>query len=491
MHWNSSTSSTSSTSVSGRPLYVPATALSVSVTVDGGTPQILSAPNTTLQINAPVGTDTFVFQTYDETNGQGNVLSQATVTQTIVNGQSNHISAVLNGIVVSINLSIATPNFPAGTSTTTAITAAAMDADGNAIVGSGNYQSPIVLSISDPNNTGTLSLSSATITSPSGSSNLVYNGGTLVSAYVLAQSGGAYAQAPVNPTPTAYEFLVACQPQYIAQKGANAFFVTDSNNTIVELTRTGAPYAIYSIPTSNSGPQGIIYAEDGNLWFTEYTASKVTRMTPTGTFTENGTLFASDEPELLTDRGDGTVWYTGYGGNHIGYVAFAGGAAETTLPTGGSGPWGIAEGPDGNLYVSENINDHIAYLPNLFATIEQTAIKSGSYAEQMVKGPDGNLWFTATGHDEIGKLNPYTQAVTYYPTYSPSSEPVGITVGADGALWYTEAGLDRIGRITTSGVTSEYSIPSSNTNLKGIVGAADGSIWFIESNTCKVGRLVL
>jgi virginiamycin B lyase len=127
----------------------------------------------------------------------------------------------------------------------------------------------------------------------------------------------------------------------------------------------------------------------------------------------------------------------------------------------------------------------------LFATIEQTAIKSGSYAEQMVKGPDGNLWFTATGHDEIGKLNPYTQAVTYYPTYSPSSEPVGITVGADGALWYTEAGLDRIGRITTSGVTSEYSIPSSNTNLKGIVGAADGSIWFIESNTCKVGRLVL
>ena len=66
MHWGTGTST-----IARKPRYVPATARSVSVSVNGGTPQYLNAPATTIVIDAPVGTDTFVFQTYDEQNGQG------------------------------------------------------------------------------------------------------------------------------------------------------------------------------------------------------------------------------------------------------------------------------------------------------------------------------------------------------------------------------------------------------------------------------------
>src|ERR1700676_3420616 len=100
MHWGTGTAT-----VQRAPRYVPATARSVSVSVNGGTPQYLNAPTSTIAIDAPVRTDTFVFQTYDEQNGQGNVLSRATVTQTVVLGAANSVSAVLNGVVASTTIS--------------------------------------------------------------------------------------------------------------------------------------------------------------------------------------------------------------------------------------------------------------------------------------------------------------------------------------------------------------------------------------------------
>ena len=104
MHWGTGTAA-----VQRNPRYVPATARSVSVTVNGGTPQYLNAPASTIVIDAPVGTDTFVFQTYDDQNGQGNVLSRASVTQTIVLGGANSVSAVLNGVVASVAISLSNP----------------------------------------------------------------------------------------------------------------------------------------------------------------------------------------------------------------------------------------------------------------------------------------------------------------------------------------------------------------------------------------------
>lgn len=491
MHWGTS-SSASSTSRPITPKYVPATALSVSVAVNGGTAQYLNSPATTLTINAPVGTDTFTFQTFDETNGQGNVLSQATVTQAIVDGTANHISAVLNGVVAGLTIAV-NSTFPAGTAGSFAISVAAQDADGNTIVSGSNYSSAIKLGIVDPANTGTLSLSANSIASPAGTANLVYNGGTLVTAYVTAQAGNVYAQTTVNPTPTVYECPVAGEPQYIAQNKNGSMWYTDNNNTVAMIT-TNCVLTPHTIPTTNSNPQGITGGENGNMWFTEYNSSKTAEITPAGTISEFGTLFGSDSPQMLVDRGDGTIWYAAYGGNHVGYVnEYNGVAGETTLPTGGSGPWDVAEGADGFLYVTENLNDDMAYLATLFQSpIPQTAVTSGSESESVVVGPDGNMWITQFGLNHIGRMTVPGHVFTSFPTASASSVPVDITVGADGYLYYTESGIDRIGRMSTSGATTgEYRTISSNTGLKGIAASSDGSIWFCESNTSKVGRLVL
>src|ERR1700733_9521956 len=42
----------------------------------------------------------------------------------------------------------------------------------------------------------------------------------------------------------------------------------------------------FPVPTSESGPGGITAGPDGNLWFTEFQASKVARITTAGVITE-------------------------------------------------------------------------------------------------------------------------------------------------------------------------------------------------------------
>jgi virginiamycin B lyase len=505
MHWGTGTAA-----VRRSPRYVPPTARSVSVTVNGGTPQYLNAPATTIVIDAPVGTDTFVFQTYDDQNGQGNVLSRASVTQTIVLGGANNVSAVLNGVVVSVTVSLSNPSPNAGVPATVNVNVAAKDADGNTIVGPGDYSVPIHLAINDSTSSGTLSLSTNSLPNPATTATLTYNGGTLNSglpggptATVVASGTGiSTVSAAFTPKPTIYQFSIpvaANKPQWIAPgSDGNMWFTESPGNAVARITPAGV-VTEFPVPTAASNPQQIIGASDGNLWFTEFNANKIARVTTTGTFTELSTLFAPpppDNPYGLVDRGDGNIWYVANGSSRVGFQGInSGTAGETSIPTANAGPFGIATAPDNNLYYTEANVDKIGRVTNLFTAQSEISLTAGSVPESIVRGPDGNVWFTENGTSKIGRVSPNSFSVTgEFPTLTPNGGPIGITVGQDGAMWFTENGLDRIGRITTGGTVSEYPSPVTGLGLKGIGVAPDGSIWFAEpgtgANPGRVGKLV-
>jgi virginiamycin B lyase len=504
MNWG-----TGASAVRRNPRYVPATARSVSVTVvtpnGNGAPQYLNAPASTLVIDAPVGTDTFVFQTYDDQNGQGNVLSRASVTQTIVLGAANSVSAVLNGVVVSVTISLSNPSPNAGVPATVNVNVAARDADGNTIVGPGDYSVPIRLAINDSTNSGTLSLSTNTLPNPATTATLTYNGGTLNSglpggptASVAASGTGiSTVSTAFTPTPTFYQFSIpvaANRPQWIAQgSDGNMWFTESPGGAVARITPAGV-VTEFPIPTAAAQPQMIIGASDGNLWFTEFSttpppgSSKIARLTTSGTFTEFNTLFAPpppDNPLGLVDRGDGNIWYTANGSSRVGFQGITSGVSgETSIPTANSGPFGIATAPDNNLYYTESAVDKIGRIANLFTAQSEITLTTGTVPEAIVRGPDGNLWFTEFGTSKIGRLSPNSFSVTgEFPTLTANSAPVGITVGQDGALWFTESGQDKIGRITTGGTVTEYTSPVTGLGLRGIAVAPDGSIWFAEPGT--------
>jgi virginiamycin B lyase len=116
-------------------------------------------------------------------------------------------------------------------------------------------------------------------------------------------------------------------------------------------------------------------------------------------------------------------------------------------------------------------------------------------------GPDGALWFTGSISSKIGRITTDGK-VTEFALPNSNSQPWGITMGPDGALWFTEASCvrqpgprcgigNKIGRITTTGLVTEFTVPSDGSGPHSITTGPDGALWFTEYYGSRVGRLVL
>src|SRR5260370_26054653 len=75
-----------------------------------------------------------------------------------------------------------------------------------------------------------------------------------------------------------------------------------------------------AIPTAASGPHGITSGPDGNIWFTESSANKIGRITPSGTITEFPIPTAGSFPNGITSGPNGNLWFTEFVGNKIGEI---------------------------------------------------------------------------------------------------------------------------------------------------------------------------
>jgi len=490
--------SSATASLAKRSRYLPATARSASIAANGGVPQYLNSPTAPLTFSAPTGLDTFVVQSYDEQNGKGNVLSSADLTQTVSGTKANIVSATLNGVIATLNIVLSKTSPPAGAKTTVSVTATGIDADGNTIVGPGDYDRPITLSIVDPAKSGTLSLSKTLLQSPGGAVTMTYSGGSLASASIVASASGVpAASATFAPAPTIYQIHLpkaASRPVWIVAGPDGKMWFTDAGTNSIGKVASNGTVVEYSIPTASSVPWGIVAGGDGRLWFTERGAPKIGAVTTTGTIQEFSTLHADDSPYLLVDRGDGTVWYTSFNSDRIGYQSetVGGGKGEFTLPS-GSGPNGIATAPDNNVYFTESSVSKIGRISNIGGAIQEISLTPDTFPQAIVRGPDGNLWFAELVTSKIGRLSPSSFSVTEFPSLTPSGGTIGIAAGKDGALWFTEPVLNRIGRVTTSGTMSEYTLPSLPVPFPQFLGigvAADGSIWFCEEATNVIGHLV-
>ena len=108
---------------------------------------------------------------------------------------------------------------------------------------------------------------------------------------------------------------------------------------------------------------GITAGPDGNLWFTNFDARKIGRVTPAGAITEYpaGAGTTDGSPYGITAGPDGNLWFTDYGAHKIGRITPAGVITEYPAGTGTSygSVSGIATGPDGNLWFTDSLARNI------------------------------------------------------------------------------------------------------------------------------------
>lgn len=210
---SNSNSQQNSSGISGskKLLYISSSTQSMTISVNSGNPTTVnltpsssncSTSNSTLTctatVQAPVGNDTFDVATYDQPNGSGNLLSTATVPLTIVSGETETAPITLNGIIASFKLTLSNLTPTIGQSSTITLYVNALDADGNTIVGPGNYNNPISLTSSDSTDAA---LSTSSITSPSTSSVTINYKGADVSSITFTASATGATSKTITMTP--------------------------------------------------------------------------------------------------------------------------------------------------------------------------------------------------------------------------------------------------------------------------------------------------
>jgi uncharacterized repeat protein (TIGR01451 family) len=270
----------------------------------------------------------------------------------------------------------------------------------------------------------------------------------------------------------------------------NLWFTEFGANQIGRLTPSGV-LTEFPIPSPQSGPYGITPGPDGNLWFTEFNNGSIGRITPTGTITEFfDSIIGGGAPDIITNGPDGNLWFTDPGLNQIGRITTTGGFSVFPLPTSGSTPYGIVTGPDGNLWFTEQGGNQIGRITPTGTITEFPVPTANSAPFGITLGPNGNLWFTEQSGNKVGEITT-TGTITEFTIPTASSFPAEITTGSDGNLWFSEENANQVARLTTSGTFTEFALPGVEPVPIGLTNGPDGNLWIAEEGAGRIGRLTV
>jgi virginiamycin B lyase len=118
----------------------------------------------------------------------------------------------------------------------------------------------------------------------------------------------------------------------------------------------------FQIPTPDSGPRALAAGPDGNVWFSEFNASKIGRITPDGKITEFTLPRPNSGPGDITAGADGNMWFVELNGqmdgrkvdgNRVGRMTMDGRITEFPMPSPTGSPTNIAVGPDRNIWFTK------------------------------------------------------------------------------------------------------------------------------------------
>ena len=268
------------------------------------------------------------------------------------------------------------------------------------------------------------------------------------------------------------------------------WILADLTGGILRLTTSGQLTNTYNL-NIGSQPGWDALGSDGNIWATQTSANKVSKITPSGVITSYQTAAGAD-PGPIVAGPDGNLWFVESGTFNIAKITTQGAITEYSVGQTNPGLIGIAAGPDGNLWFTE-------YAPayNNIVRITTDGVmtpfaiptpSAGAYFD--TAGSDGNIWFTEFGAQQVAKIDLSTFQIKEYP-YPGNKKPLfNLVTGPDGNLWIMVATpFGAIGKFSTSGsLLAEYAA-QFQTSLLGIQPGPDGALWFAQYYPDGISRL--
>jgi virginiamycin B lyase len=458
------------------------------------------------------GTYEFTIATYDAKPKHGHfppaAKQLAAGVATLDLKKSRVVKIVLGGVVASTSVAAPTSSFPVIDPLSLPLTVEAFDADDNVIVTDTYVASdgkPVTITMTaDSAASGTITFTPASSTRPPSSVSLTYapaamsgtqaQNGFATAIVATASNGGLAAGKTLTFTAPQLTFYTiptgGSMPQFMTSGPDGALWFTEYNANQIARVSTAGSIQEFTATSSGAGPKKIIAGPDGNLWFTAQTSNTINRITTAGNVTSFTVPTSSSSPEGLTVGPDGNIWFVEFQTDKIGHVTTAGTSFAEFGLSSGARPYSITTGSDGAMWFVEEGSNHMGRSPTSGSPITSYTTGVVTIPAVMVKGADGALWFG--GCDTyVGRMTT-NGTLTTYPI-PLNGEADDLTVGPDGAIWFSVSNVPTtphsIGRISTGGVMTLYNVPGTNPYPTGIATGPDGAIWFVELNANQVGRL--
>lgn len=234
-------------------------------------------------------------------------------------------------------------------------------------------------------------------------------------------------------------------------------------------------------------PEVITKGPDGNLWFTEFYAEQVARITPSGVITQFNLPGLNGSSEGITTGPDGNLWIAEASANAIGRLTTKGVLTDFQINGLNPSPRNITAGPDGNLWFAEFYDGYLGRITTS-GKISRFLLSSSSTPWDVIAAPDGNVWVTDDVTDAIWRFDPVKLKFLPSIKVSRNFDPWAFTIGPDHNVWLTGRASGKIATVV-NGKVSEFTIPGkSGSYPDSITSGPDGNLWFVESLTGGIGR---
>jgi streptogramin lyase len=267
------------------------------------------------------------------------------------------------------------------------------------------------------------------------------------------------------------------------------------------IVRLGRDGAVTQFPAGagsgnfSTGPQGITPGPDGNLWFTEFWANRIGRMTPAGVLTEFPIPTVETAPHGIVAGPDGSLWFVESHFRHTAVARITTSGVVTEYPLGGSAddqlqPTDIVAGLDGNLWLSETHpsapQGEIVRVTR-DGSLKVFAMPKGTRPGGIATGPDRNIWFTDSGGNMVGRMSP-SGVLRQFPLPRRQAEPDAIVAGPGGRMWFTESSrIASIGMTVPEAKLSSRVLTFAGTTTRSVTITSHGDAPLRISSTAIVG----
>jgi virginiamycin B lyase len=188
----------------------------------------------------------------------------------------------------------------------------------------------------------------------------------------------------------------------------NLWFTQSAPSAVGRMTLTGT-VTQFPTPTMFAMPRSVTVGPDGALWFSQTNARKLGRIDPTTMAMTELSIPNGGTPGTLISGPDGNLWFMNFmlpATTLVTRLTPSGTFTDFPFPP-NTGPTALIAGPDGNLWIAERQVNKIARMsPTTGAVTEYPVPTAAAGIRSMTVGPDGNIWFTESEANKIGRLVP-------------------------------------------------------------------------------------